>query len=100
MVIQSHMSCNKGITKDGFSDRWFKTSINFNLINDLWNANIEKGLKNCYEARLVPLNKNYPDIGRYDQFRPIAILSAMVKYLELRFLPKLEAYMVNKMDPN
>jgi hypothetical protein len=53
-----------------------------------------------FKARLVPLNKAWPNIPTWCDFRPIAIISAMYKYLELRFLPKLSLYMKKHMDIN
>lgn len=38
------------------------------------------------EARLIPLNKVWPDIPKAHEFRPIVVLSPMFKFLELRFL--------------
>jgi hypothetical protein len=52
------------------------------------------------EARLIPLNKEYPNIPSREQFRPIVVLSIMFKWLELRFLKKLNEYMVDKLDKN
>ena len=57
-------------------------------------------MKKVFEAHLIPLNKNYPNIPSYDQFRPIVILSPMFKLLELRFKAKLQKYLKNKMDVN
>jgi len=53
-----------------------------------------------FKARLVPLNKVWPEIPTYQDFRPIAILSSMFKVLELRFIPKLAEYMKERMDVN
>jgi hypothetical protein len=52
------------------------------------------------EGRLIPLNKVWPDIPKPDEFRPIVVLSPLFKCLELRFLPKLRNYAVNKLDRN
>lgn len=52
------------------------------------------------EARLIPLNKVYPDIPKNTDFRPIVVLSIMYKWLELRFLSKLNRFMVEKLDKN
>ena len=57
-------------------------------------------LEKTFEARLVPLNKVWPDIPKGDEFRPIVIESPMYKYLELRFLPQLRKYLVDKLDKN
>ena len=48
-------------------------------------------------SRLVALNKVWPQIPSRDDFRPITVLSAMYKFMELRFLPKLNNYLVNHM---
>ena len=52
------------------------------------------------EARLIPLNKVYPKIPQKDEFRPIVVLSIMFKWLELRFLRKLNNYLVQHLDRN
>ena len=46
-------------------------------------------LKSIFKARLVPLNKKWPDIPKPDEFRPIAIISHLFKFIELRFMIKL-----------
>lgn len=51
-------------------------------------------------ARLVPLNKVYPNIPKKDQFRPIIVLSPLYKWIELRFLEKLNNYLINNLDRN
>ncbi len=43
-----------------------------------------------FEARLIPLNKAYPDIPEEDQFRPLVVLSPAYKWLLLRFFIKLK----------
>ena len=57
-------------------------------------------MKDILQARLCPLNKVWPNIPRREQFRPIAILSAMYKFLELRFFPRLNGYLKHDMDRN
>ena len=52
------------------------------------------------EAILIPLNKVYPKIPKKDDFRHIVVLSIMFKWLELRFLKKLNDYMVEHLDRN
>ena len=49
-------------------------------------------LQKIYHAKLVPLNKKYPDIPRAEEFRPIAIISHMYKWIELRFINKIQNY--------
>ena len=48
-----------------------------------------------FEARLVLLNKVWPDIPNHNEFRPIVILSPIYKYIELRFADKLQEYMIH-----
>ena len=84
------MSSGKGITFDGFSDTWFKYTKKTNILRNWWNNDTLLLLdKYIFRARLIPLNKVYPEIPRYNQFRPIVVLSAAYKYLEARFLPAL-----------
>jgi hypothetical protein len=45
-----------------------------------------------FQARLCPLNKVWPNIPLSDEFRPIEVLSPLYKFLELRFLSKLNTY--------
>ena len=86
------------MTQDGISDTWIKKTDKWYLINDLWKKDTMSKLQQIFEARLVPLNKKYPDIPSYEEFRPIAILSHLFKYLELRFMEKIQNYLLNKMD--
>ena len=70
------------------------------LLRDLWRGDVICKMKDSFQARLCPLNKVWPDIPQREQFRPIAILSAMFKFLELRFLGRLNGYLKYDMDPN
>ena len=67
---------------------------------DLWNSHAVRLLSRSFEARLIPLNKVWPDIPEEDQFRPIVVLSPVFKWLERRFLPKLSHYLTNQLDRN
>jgi hypothetical protein len=98
--MQRFLSRNKGITNDCISDSWLKKTNNYNLVNDLWNLNSLKAAIKSLEARLVPLNKKWSNIPKKEDFRPILILSALVKWLELRFLPKLREHLKYDADPN
>ena len=61
-LLQSRMSKNKGLTGDGFSDNWFANTTHINIINDLWKYDTFKLLPNIGEAKLIPLNKVWPNI--------------------------------------
>jgi len=50
-----------------------------------------------FDARLIPLNKSYPNIGRPNDCRPIVISSPLVKLLEARLKPTLDRYMTEKL---
>ena len=99
--LQKLTSQNKGITFDGFSDTWFKQNKNTSLLKNWWNQSlISKLSKLIFEARLIPLNKVYPNIPTQSQFRPIVILSAGYKWEECRFLPSIKAYLSKRLNIN
>jgi hypothetical protein len=50
------------------------------------------------EARLIPLNKVYPNLPEIEQFRPITVLSSSIKWIESRFKDKLQDYINNHID--
>ena len=58
------MSKNKGLTEDGFSDKFIKDTKNWQLLNNLHNYESLKLLKPIFKSRIVPLNKIYPDIPK------------------------------------
>ncbi len=88
------MSKNKSITFDGFSDLWLKETKKKNLIDNLWNTEFLSKVKDFLCCRLIPLNKEWPNIPKSGQFRPIFITSGLFRFIELRFFEKLN--LVNK----
>lgn len=56
------MSMMKGLTEDGWSDVFLKRFKKTNLLKNLWNKDILNEIQDCFRARLVPLNKVWPDI--------------------------------------
>lgn len=57
------MSKNKAVTFDGFIDVWFKQTKSLQLITDWWKPEVIKQLMAAsFEARLIPLNKEYPNL--------------------------------------
>ena len=74
------------------------------LIEQIYYANSEikmfLKLPKLGEARLIALNKKYPDLPKQDQFRPIVVLSPLYKFLELRLLPYLQDFALHKLDRN
>ncbi|KAM3128064.1 hypothetical protein pb186bvf_019827 [Paramecium bursaria] len=91
--IQEMMSKGKAIYWDGISDYFIKETKNWRLLNDLWNNSTLETNRQLARARLVPLNKVYPAIPTGKQFRPITVLSPLFKFMELRFLWKLQDYL-------
>ncbi|KAL4485087.1 hypothetical protein ABPG72_014607 [Tetrahymena utriculariae] len=99
--LQSKISYEKGITYDGFTDEWIKRLKNQELLKDLWSQSSMNALGiKLFEARLVPLNKAYPNIPSSKEFRPIVVLSPMLKFICLRFLPKIVNYIKLNLDKN
>ena len=98
--LQKLSSANKAESFDFISGRWIKFTQRWDLLFNLWNFEAIQMLERSFEARLVPLNKVWPDIPKGDEFRPIVIESPMYKFLELRFFPKLQSYLVNQLDKN
>lgn len=85
---------------DGFSGQWLRSTDRIDLLYNLWNNDVLKMLRKSFKVELIPLNKVWPQIPLQDQFRPIAIESAIFKFIELRFLPKLNEYLSMRMDRN
>jgi hypothetical protein len=84
---------------DGFSESWFISTKNLNLINNLWTKEALKSFGySIFEAKLTPLNKVWPDIPKYNEFRPITIVSSVVKWLEMRFVPTIKNYLKFELD--
>jgi hypothetical protein len=46
-----------------------------------------------FQARLYPLNKVWPKITLSEEFRQILVFSPLYRFLELRFLSKLNTYL-------
>ena len=57
------MSKDKGISYDGFTDNWFRDTRRYDLLSGWWNNNAIAVLGDVsFRARLIPLNKVWPDI--------------------------------------
>jgi hypothetical protein len=97
LTLQEKISSGKGITFEYFSDTWFRETKRIDLIENLWNRSTLELIPNIGCARLIPLNKVWPAIPTASQFRPITVLCPLFKWLESRFLPKLNDYLVKNM---
>ena len=51
------------------------------LLCDLWNREAMEKVGNIWKARLIPLNKKWPDVPHKKDFGPIVVFSAMFKFL-------------------
>ena len=98
--LQKRLSYDKAISYDGLSDRAIKNIKNHAFLQDIWNQRNINIMKDIGRSRLLALNKVWPNIPKADEFRPIVILSPLYKFLELRFLPKLNHYLLNRMTKN
>ena len=83
---------NKALTFDGLSDNWIKYTNKQNWLANIWDFDVLNLHTKIFECRLCPLNKKHPDIPKWNQFRPISLLSPMYKFLELRFYKVLNDY--------
>ena len=103
--ILKSLSTGKAVAFDLFSDLVLRDEDTKKkltiLLRDLWSHNLNdiKFIEEIFKARLIALNKVHPDIPKKTDFRPIIILSLIVKILESRWLPKLKEYMICKMCP-
>ncbi len=79
-------SCGKGLTLYGFSDTWMKKTERSNLLADLLNKQAINSLTSIFDMKLIPLNKVWPDNRKEDHFRPIVVFSAVLKWLERKFI--------------
>lgn len=100
--ILDKMSNDKAISYDLIPD--FVFHFNFEnkvkILKSLWTIPLDQINPRHFEARLVALNKVYPEIPTKGDFRPIIVMSPIIKFLEARFLPKLMNYCKNKMLPS
>ena len=106
MHIFESLASNKAMSFDLFSDSILKNEQAVKklstILTDLWSSKLNDldRLSDIFKARLVALNKVHPNIPRKTEFRPIVIMSLVVKIMESRWLPKLKEYMITKMCPS
>lgn len=48
--------------------------------------------------RIIALNKKYPELPKAGEFRPIAIISPLIKFILLRFQLKYEIFLKYNMS--
>ena len=95
--IIDRMATNKAISFDLFSDVIFSKGLKLKtsqIVKDLWSQESVNSLNDShFEARLIPLNKKFPETPKPDEFRPIIVMSPIIKLLEARVLEKLQHYL-------
>eukprot|EP01017_Pseudomicrothorax_dubius_P037607 TRINITY_DN5534_c0_g5_i4.p1 TRINITY_DN5534_c0_g5~~TRINITY_DN5534_c0_g5_i4.p1 ORF type:complete len:478 (-),score=50.27 TRINITY_DN5534_c0_g5_i4:595-2028(-) len=101
--IMASVSNGKAILYDLLSDSLFHCAGDIHpnhfskLVDTLanaWTIPLDVFPKVCFEARLVPLNKVHPEIPTKKDFRPIIVMSPLIKFLEARFASRLMGYCV------
>jgi len=97
-MVLEQLSSGKAVAMDLMSDTllskcWIDKSAC--VFNDLWSICLDKIKKvdHHFFARVIPLNKIYPALPTRKEFRPIVVMSVLVKILEARLLPKLREYL-------
>ena len=104
--LLSKLSSGKAISFDLFSDMILKNEAGINklskILQDLWSGELNKidNLNELFKARLIALNKVHPNTPKPAEFRPIIILSLIIKIMECRWLPKLQEYVITKLCPS
>ncbi len=113
--IIKELSTNKAVAFDSLSDAIFKNNTikiqkeegnlaNYQLtakkLRNLWRTNLDQlsGMDSSWDARLVALNKVFPETPTRKQMRPIVVQRSLVKLLEARFLNKVQSYLTNRLD--
>ena len=109
------MSINKAFVFDGMHDGLFRIhpkcqkvmveceecTKKICFLKTVWNKKYWESTfsKTHLESRLLPLNKNHPEVATIDKYRPIVIMSPMIKFCESRIIQKLKNYCKNKINP-
>ncbi|CAD8115257.1 unnamed protein product [Paramecium sonneborni] len=93
--LRIKLASDKAISYDCITHQFIK-NCNWKILSDLWKEDTFLINKLLGWARLVPLNKVYPNIPNKTQFRPIVILSPLYKFIEMRFYDKLMNYLQEK----
>ncbi|EAR96184.2 reverse transcriptase (macronuclear) [Tetrahymena thermophila SB210] len=100
-LLQLKINDNKAITLDGYSLQFFRSNNNVNVLNDWWCQDVVNKLGEAiFAARLIPLNKVFPNIPSAGDFRPITVTSPAYKWLENRFSTKIQQYLKERLDRN
>ena len=103
--ILKSLSTGKALSFDLFSDTVLRDEKMMKklskILGNLWSDNLKKveALDKLFAGRLIAFNKVHPKLPKKKEFRPIIILSLIVKIMESRWLPKLKEYMVRKLCP-
>lgn len=111
------LSNGKALSFDGISDALFRKERTLftereirnppaflykyttSKLRNIWRCELDSfsTAEDTWAARLIPLNKAFPQIPTRVQLRPILVQSPLVKLMEARFLPKLQSYIIEKL---
>lgn len=105
-TLLSSLSTGKAVSYDLFSDMILRDEKAMErltiILQDLWSSKLNNitNINDLFKGRLIALNKVHPNIPKKEEFRPIIILSQIVKIMECRWLPKLQEYCVKSLCPS
>ena len=111
----SKMSYGKAIAFDGLEDHMFniegrckkkpeemcaRCRHKMKLISNIFDANYWNSDRAAlhFKARLIPLNKKFPNTPKVAEYRPIVVMSPLIKALELRVHRKLDEYQTRRLS--
>ena len=104
--ILKNISLGKALSFDLFADEAIRLPNILDKLSDtlkdLWSKALNdiNQIEELFKARLLALNKVHPKIPHEEEFRPIIIMSVLVKIMEARWLSKLKKFMVSELCPS
>ena len=101
MNLAEELKINKAIANDLMTDTEIITLIRSDakyasIFSGMWTESMTS-MKKHLTGRLILLNKAHPKIPLPTEMRPIIALSPLLKLLEIRFKPKLDLYLNNRL---
>ena len=101
MNLAEELNINKAIANDLMTDTEIITLIRSDakyasIFSGMWTESMTS-MKKHLTGRLILLNKAHPKIPLPTEMRPIIALSPLLKLLEIRFKPKLDLYLNNRL---
>jgi len=100
------VSVGKALSYDLFADSLLKSPKALerlsDILQDLWSKALNdiSNIEDLFKTRLLALNKVHPRTPKKEEFRPIIIMSALIKIMEARWMNKLKKLMVSSLCPS